>query len=318
MYSQKGVSVLNKFIGHNKVIEGFMKRAENNTLSHAHLITGRDGIGKSIIADIFVSKILKKELGRENVDAIHYRNKKASIGVSEVRDIIEEVYKRPYEGDKKAIVIYDAEKLTVQAQNALLKTIEEPPNGVYILLLTTNLESLLDTIKSRCQIYKLTPLNKEEMIDFINLNYEVNEEQLSSLLAYSEGVPGRVEKFLNDPKLQSLRNLIIDMLRDINKNEVDITIKYEKLFYNYKDEKEELLNIISSFVRDTILYKEINDKRLIINSDKNKDIEELVQMMSYRKLNGMLKYIDEARTNLKHNINFSMTISIMLMGFLEV
>ena len=273
---------MNKIIGHNKVIEGFMKRAENNTLSHAHLIKGRDGIGKSIIADIFVSKILKKEIGKENVDAIHYRNKKASIGVSEVRDIIEEVYKRPYEGDKKVIVIYDAEKLTIQAQNALLKTIEEPPNGVYILLLTTNLESLLDTIKSRCQIYKLTPLNKEEMIEFINLNYEVSEKQLSSLLAYSEGIPGRVEKFLNDPKLQSLRNLIIDMLRDINKNEVDITIKYEKLFYHYKDEKEELLNIISSFVRDIILYKEIDDKRLIINSDKNKDIEELVQMMSYR------------------------------------
>ena len=309
---------MNKIIGHNKVIEGFMKRAENNTLSHAHLITGRDGIGKSIIADIFVSKILKKEIGKENVDAIHYRNKKASIGVSEVRDIIEEVYKRPYEGDKKVIVIYDAEKLTVQAQNALLKTIEEPPNGVYILLLTTNLESLLDTIKSRCQIYKLTPLNKEEMINFINLNYEVSEKQISSLLAYSEGIPGRVEKFLNDHKLQSLRNLIIDMLKDINKNEVDITLKYEKLFYHYKDEKEELLNIISSFVRDIILYKEIDDKRLIINSDKNKDIEELVQMMSYRKLNGMLKYIDEARTNLKQNINFSMTISIMLMGFLEV
>ena len=161
---------MNKIIGHNKVIEGFMKRAENNTLSHAHLITGRDGIGKSIIADIFVSKILKKEIGKENVDAIHYRNKKASIGVSEVRDIIEEVYKRPYEGDKKVIVIYDAEKLTIQAQNALLKTIEEPPNGVYILLLTTNLESLLDTIKSRCQIYKLTPINKEEMIEVIKVN----------------------------------------------------------------------------------------------------------------------------------------------------
>lgn len=309
---------MNKFIGHNKVIEGFMKRAENNTLSHAHLITGRDGIGKSIVADIFVSKILKKELGKENVDAIHYRNKKASIGVSEVREIIEEVNKRPYEGDKKVIVIYDAEKLTIQAQNALLKTIEEPPSGVYILLLTTNLEVILDTIKSRCQIYKLTPLNKKEMIDFINLNYEVNQEMLSSLLAYSEGIPGRTEKFLKDSELQSLRNLIIDMLRDINKNEAYITIKYEKAFYNYKDEKEELLNIISTFIRDIILYKEINDKKLIINSDKSEAIEELVQMMSYRKLNGMLKYIEEARTNLKHNINFSMTISVMLMGFLEV
>lgn len=309
---------MEKFIGHNKVIEGFMKRAESNTLSHAHLIVGRDGIGKSILSDIFVSKILNKEVGKEHVDAIHYRNKRASMGVSEVREIIEEVNKRPYEGDKKVIIIYDSEKLTAQAQNALLKTIEEPPNGVYILLLTTNLEIILDTIKSRCQIYKLTPLNKEEMVELIKSKHELSEEQLLSLLAYSEGIPGRAERFLKDPELQTLRNLIIDMLRDVNNNEIDVTIKYEKAFQNYKDEKEELLNIISNFIRDIILYKEINDKKFIINSDKSNEIEELIEMMSYRKLNGMLKYIEEARVNLKHNTNFSMTISIMLMGFLEV
>lgn len=309
---------MSNFIGHKKIIEGFMKRAESNTLSHAHLISGRDGIGKSILADIFVSKILNKEPKKEHIDAIHYRNNKASIGVSEVREIIEEVSKRPYEGDKKVIVIYDAEKLTVQAKNALLKTIEEPPIGVFIILLTTNLEVILDTIKSRCQIYKLTPLNNEEMLEYIKENHDVGEEEILSILAYSEGIPGRAERFLKDSELQSLRNTIINMLKDINKNEVDVTLKYEEAFLKFKDEKEELLNIISTFIRDIILYKEVTDKRLIINSDKYKDIEELIEMMSYRKLNGMLKYIEEARENLRHNTNFQMSISIMLMGFLEV
>ena len=309
---------MDKFIGHSKIVEGFMKRVESNTLSHAHLISGRDGIGKSILADIFVSKILNKEVSKEHIDAINYRNNKTSIGVSEVRDIIEEVNKRPYEGDKKVVIIYDAEKLTIQAQNALLKTIEEPPNGVYIFLLTTNLEFILDTIKSRCQIYKLTPLTNDEMISFIKFKHEIDEEELLSVLAYSEGIPGRAERFLKDTELQNLRNLIINMLRDINKNEIDVAIKYEKAFENYKDEKEELLNIISTFIRDIILYKELNNKKLIINSDKNKEIEELMEMMSYKKLNGMLKYIEEARDNLNHNTNFSITISIMIMGFLEV
>lgn len=309
---------MDKFIGHSKIVEGFMKRVESNTLSHAHLISGRDGIGKSILADIFVSKILNKEVSKEHIDAINYRNNKASIGVSEVRDIIEEVNKKPYEGDKKVVIIYDAEKLTIQAQNALLKTIEEPPNGVYIFLLTTNLEFILDTIKSRCQIYKLTTLTNDEMISFIKSKHEIDEEELLSVLAYSEGIPGRAERFLKDTELQNLRNLIINMLRDINKNEIDVAIKYEKAFENYKDEKEELLNIISTFIRDIILYKELNNKKLIINSDKNKEIEELMEMMSYKKLNGMLKYIEEARDNLNHNTNFSITISIMIMGFLEV
>ena len=303
-----------------KLIESLIKK---DRIVHTIIINGENGLGKLTFAKNIASQIVYNQPYTQNINNyidinIINGNDTGSILINNIREIKNSINNTPHEGKKKVQIIANCDKMTIQAQNALLKTIEEPPNGVYILLLTTSLESLLDTIKSRCQIYKLTPLNKEEMINFINLNYEVSEKQISSLLAYSEGIPGRVEKFLNDHKLQSLRNLIIDMLKDINKNEVDITLKYEKLFYHYKDEKEELLNIISSFVRDIILYKEIDDKRLIINSDKNKDIEELVQMMSYRKLNGMLKYIDEARTNLKQNINFSMTISIMLMGFLEV
>lgn len=309
---------MSKFVGHNKIINGFMKRAESNTLSHAHLIVGRDGIGKSIIADIFVSKILNKSLGKEHVDAIFYKSKKASVGVSEVREIIEEVNKRPYEGNKKVIIIYNSEKLTTQAQNALLKTIEEPPTGVFIIMLSTNLESILDTIKSRCQIYKLTPLNNNEMIEFINLSYDLREEEILSILAYSEGIPGRALRFLNDESLQNLRTLIVDMLKDINNNNPEIVIKYEKAFQEFKDEKEELLNMIATFIRDIIVYKELGNKSIIVNSDKINDIEALMEMMSYKKLNGMLKYIEEARDSLKHNISFTMSISVMLMGFLEV
>ncbi len=309
---------MSKFVGHNKIINGFMKRAEGNTLSHAHLIVGRDGIGKSIIADIFVSKILDKPLGKEHVDAIFYKSKKASMGVSEVREIIEEVNKRPYEGNKKVIIIYNSEKLTIQAQNALLKTIEEPPVGVYIIMLSTNLESILDTIKSRCQIYKLTPLNNNEMIEFINLNYNLREDEVLSILAYSEGIPGRALRFLNDENLKNIRTLIVDMLKDINNNNPEIVIKYEKAFQEFKDEKEELLNMIATFIRDIIIYKELGNKDIIINSDKVHDIENLMELMSYKKLNGMLKYIEEARDSLKHNTNFTMSISVMLMGFLEV
>ena len=86
-------------------------------------------------------------------------------------------------------------KLTVQAQKCIyLKTIEEPPIGVFIILLTTNLEVILDTIKSRCQIYKLTPLNNEEMLEYIKENHDVGEEEILSILAYSEGIPGRAER----------------------------------------------------------------------------------------------------------------------------
>ncbi|WP_194192645.1 DNA polymerase III subunit delta' [Clostridium chrysemydis] len=309
---------MQNFVGHKNIIDGFMRRAENNTLSHAHLISGDDGIGKSILADIFSSKIINKPLGEENADVVIYKAKKATIGVDEVRKIIEEVNKKPYEGDRKVILIHNAEKLTVQAQNALLKTIEEPPNGVFIILLTTNLEIILETIKSRCQIYKLTPLNKEEMLEVLNRRTGIEENIIKSALAYAHGIPGRAERFLDDESLEKMRDLILLMLKDVSKRDVDSILKYEKEFLKFKDEKEELLSVIELFIRDIILFKELNNNDMIINSDKISEIDELNQLMSYKRLEGMIKYIKEARVGFKNNTNFSINIDIMLMGFLEV
>ena len=151
---------MGQFIGHKNVIESFKKRADSGEISHAHIIVGEDGIGKSNLANKLSRIILGKFEERDYIDIINYRCKKASFGVDDVREIVDEINKKPFEGDKKVIIIYDGNKLTVQAQNALLKTIEEPPKGVYIILLCESLELILDTIKSRCQIYKLTPLTK--------------------------------------------------------------------------------------------------------------------------------------------------------------
>ena len=152
---------MRKFIGYRDLVMNFNKRCSNGTLSHAHLICGEDGIGKSVLALNLAKLILKGDLDREYVDIINYKTEKASFGVDDVRAIIEEVQKKPFEGDKKVIIIHEGNKLTVQAQNALLKTIEEPPLGVYIIILCESLELVLDTIKSRCEIFKLTPLSKE-------------------------------------------------------------------------------------------------------------------------------------------------------------
>lgn len=309
---------MEEYIGHKKIIDGFKKRAESNTLSHAHLIVGANGIGKSKVADIFSSLILNKELFKANVDSIEYRPKKASIGVDDVREIIEEVNKKPYEGDKKVITIFSGEKLTIQAQNALLKTIEEPPKGVFIIILTTSIEIILETIKSRCQIYKLTPLSNEEIQSYILKKYgNIETIDFSPALSYAGGIPGRLEKFIDDEELQEARKVVLELIREINDKNVESILKYEKKLLKYKDEKEELLGIIEGFIRDIIVYKEVSDKKFIINSDKRKEIEELVNLMSYKKLNSMIDAVKELRKNLESNSNFSINLNIMLMSFLE-
>lgn len=309
---------MRKFIGYKTLINNFKFRCMNNTLSHAHLIAGEDGIGKSNLANILAKLILNGDLNREYVDIINYKSNKSSFGVDDVRNIIDEIYKKPFEGDKKVIIIYEGNKLTIQAQNALLKTIEEPPQGVHIIILCESLELILDTIKSRCEIYKLTPLTKEELYDYIMMKeFNYNENEIKAAIAFSEGIPGRIDRYFNDDNLKKTRNKLIDLVKDLNKNNFEVILHYEENLSMLKDNKEEILNILSGFIRDILIYKEVENNDFIINMDKFDDINELTKEMSFKKLNNMIIAIEEARKNIKSNVSWIMTLRIMLMSFME-
>ncbi|WP_294127935.1 DNA polymerase III subunit delta' [uncultured Clostridium sp.] len=306
------------FIGHEALINNFKQRCLKNTLSHAHLIAGEDGVGKGKLANILAKFILNGDLDREYVDIINYSSEKSSFGVDDVRDIIEEVYKKPFEKDKKVIIIHEGNKLTIQAQNALLKTIEEPPKGVYIIILCESLELILDTIKSRCEIYKLKPLTKSELYEYIKIKkFNYDENEIKSAIAFSEGVPGRIDRYFNDDKLRELRNNIVILIKNLNKNDLEAILQQEESFSNLKNDKEEVLNIFGLFIRDILINKEIENEEFIINSDKLEDIKELTKEMSFKKLNNMIKTIEEARRNIKSNVSWGMMLRVMLIGFME-
>lgn len=306
------------FIGHEALINNFKQRCLKNTLSHAHLIAGEDGVGKGKLTNILAKFILNGDLDREYVDIINYSSEKSSFGVDDVRDIIEEVYKKPFEKDKKVIIIHEGNKLTIQAQNALLKTIEEPPKGVYIIILCESLELILDTIKSRCEIYKLKPLTKSELYEYIKIKkFNYDENEIKSAIAFSEGVPGRIDRYFNDDKLRELRNNIVILIKNLNKNDLEAILQQEESFSNLKNDKEEVLNIFGLFIRDILINKEIENEEFIINSDKLEDIKELTKEMSFKKLNNMIKTIEEARRNIKSNVSWGMMLRVMLIGFME-
>lgn len=310
---------MRKIIGHKSIIDSINNRKLNGSFSHANLIVGNDGIGKSIIAKYMSSQVMDKTGSVESVDIVKYYPSSNSFGVDDVRKIINEVNKKPYEGDKKVLILYKCDRLTTQAQNALLKTIEEPPKGVYLILMSDSLEAILDTIKSRCQIYKLTPLTKEEILIYIEEKYiDLTSENKKSASAYSAGIPGKVDRFIGDENLKNLRDICINLFEDILKREYDLVLKYEELLKKLKDEKFDLLDILLSYIRDIMLFKELNNEELIVNFDKVYKIKDISRGISYKKLNSMLEYITEARINFSSNTNYSMTLSVLLMGFAEV
>ncbi len=146
-------------IGHENIKSRIKNSIAKDKFPHASIIVGEDGIGKSKIAKEIAISLLEESQRMSCADIIEFKpiNKK-SIGIDDIRNLIEEVNKKPIEGSKKVIIMYKSELITEVAQNAFLKTIEEPPKGVHILLLCENMEQMLDTIKSRCEVFKLNRL----------------------------------------------------------------------------------------------------------------------------------------------------------------
>ncbi|MGL4452363.1 MAG: DNA polymerase III subunit delta' [Sarcina sp.] len=314
-------------IGHRKILNRFRVSKSKNALAHAHLIVGEDGIGKSLLAKGLAEVILGIEPRESYVDIIDYKTTESSFKISHVRELVSEVNKKPYEGDKKVIILYDGQKMTTEAQNALLKTIEEPPNGVYIIILTTSLELILDTIKSRCQICKLTPLSGDDLLEFIDRDYKrVDEMTKKALIAFSQGIPGRIDKFVNEKGFEILRNFVLDILLSIsNRSEKDV-LEYTGYFESRSKSEvakvivgknDDLLEQFVSFTRDIILYKEMANESFIINNDKIEEIQELANRMSYKKLKEFVRIVDETRINLLSNTNRALTFNDMMRKMLE-
>ncbi|MFA9397012.1 MAG: DNA polymerase III subunit delta' [Clostridiaceae bacterium] len=308
-------------IGHENIKKQLLSSIKENKLNHAHLISGEDGIGKSLLGKNLAIEILGKTLYKEYIDILEWRvsaNKK-SIGVEEIRLLIEEVNKKPYEGDKKVILIYEGEKMTVQAQNALLKTVEEPPIGIYIIILCDNIESILGTIKSRCQIHNLQRLSYDEMDKYLHKRYNnLSQEQIKTLISFTDGVPGRAEKYLEDENYIKIRENVLKIFYQVTSEESLDLLKNIPFLMENKLNYREVLTWFLSFIRDVLVYKETQDKSIIINKDKIEEIKGLASLFSFSKLNAIIKIIEHARINLYNNVNEAFTFQSMLLNMQEV
>lgn len=307
-------------IGHDNIKLQILNSIESGTFTHAHIFQGEDGIGKSLVAHATALKILDKEKDRQYADIIEFRipGNRKTIGVNEIRLLVEEINKKPVEGDKKVIIIYEAHSMTMEAQNAFLKTIEEPPPGIYIILLSESLESILDTIKSRCQIYKFYRLSEEDMNVFLKRTFsELTEDELKPVAAFSDGIPGRAERFIKDKSFKEIRDTTCEILMNLREKGKEEILKYEDFLQKYKNEWQEVLTWFLSYVRDVLIYKETGKHQLLINIDKIESIKDMSETFSFNQLNDIIDIIKAARDKLERNVNSALVFDYMLLKMQE-
>ena len=321
----------NQIIGHEKVIETLKRSIDKGTVSHSYIFEGEEGLGKKKIAYIFAKTLLCKEQKDEpcnrctscmkfdkgnHPDLLVIEPEKGLIKKGEVEALIKNVTKAPFESLRKVFIIDDSHKMNLEAKNALLKTLEEPPGYINIILITSSSNLLLPTILSRCQGIKFYPVYSKKIADLLVSLYGKSKEEAKFIADFSKGSVGKSIELATSDSFFQKREEIIKLIDNLLKGDKTKAISSIGFFNDNKENIEEILDIFSFWFRDLIIYKELGDNDLIINSDK---IEYLSRQsfIHFNKINDIIDKVQQTKENINRNINFQLSIETMLLNIQE-
>jgi DNA polymerase-3 subunit delta' len=296
-----------------KYLTNSMKK---NKINHAYMFEGIEGIGKKKFTEE-LSKIL---LNNENVDSspdyINIYPDGSSIKIAQIRKLQTDIIIKPHK-DYKIYIVNGAEKMTVEAQNALLKTLEEPPGYVIMILITSNKEALLDTIKSRCEIIKFLPISLLDLKNYLIKN-GVDEQRAQLLATFSRGSIEKALELSESAEFAIMREDIQSYIQTIlDKNIINI-LEIPNNMDKYKKEVISILDMMVNYFRDMMLLKEKVNKSMIINSDKITFIQNMSKKITYSQVSRIIDIIEETKRKIKSNCNFNISIQVMALNIYEV
>jgi len=240
------------------------------------------------------------------------------IKIEQMRTLRKIAYLKPMMGKKRVFVVVDADKMTEEAANSLLKILEEPPLFSYIILVAQNPFKIMSTIQSRCQVLNFSPVSREDIGKIlVEKGYEEKKARIISLLVH-----GNLKQALSleweevQDKRMKAWQLFLSLLR---KGKVALFLR------NYatsqralvRDEWEQILEMLSSFCRDSILIKERGDRRLMMNPDYEEEISKEESLLSLKALMDCLTKIDYAIYGLEKNLNVNLLVSSFFSYFKE-
>lgn len=321
-------------VGHEQIKEHFQMAIENQKVSHAYILTGEAGMGRKSLAHAFALALLcekgnaepcmechacKQVLSGNHPDLIHVTHEKPnSIGVDDIREQINDtIMVRPYSSYYKIYIVDEAEKMTQQAQNALLKTIEEPPSYAVIILLTTNQEAFLPTILSRCVQLKLKPLRDFTVKSYLTDALHVPEADADIFAAFARGNLGKAISLVSSEDFKLMHQEVLKLLKSIQNMDISELLDSIKTLKEQNLDIYECLDFIQMWYRDVLLYKVTKDLNLLIFKDQYRSINEISTNSSYEKLERVLEAIDKARVRLDANVNMELAMELMLMVMKE-
>ena len=321
-------------IGHEQIIEHLQNAIRLNKVSHAYILDGEEGSGKMLLASAFAQTLQCEKGGTEACGTCHSciqaeslnqpdiiritHEKPNTISVEDIREQLNgDIQIRPYSSPYKVYIIDEADKLSVQAQNALLKTIEEPPSYAVIFLLTENAGTLLPTIRSRCVLLDLKPVSSQIIKRYLMEDLEIPEYRADICTAFAQGNVGKAKRLALSDNFGEMLDHVLHVVKYISEMEVGDLIEDLKKISEYKMEINDYLDLLTIWYRDVLLFKATRDADSMIFSDELISIRKKASESSYEGLGQIIEALEKAKQRLKANVNFDLTMELLLLTMKE-
>ena len=321
----------NNIVGHKNIIDNLKRAMGKDNISHSYLFVGPEAIGKKRVAMAFSKALLCEKGGLEpcnectscrkfdtsnHPDFYYIEPEKDSIKKEQIEEVIKSMMTKPLEGKRKVYLIDDSYAMNRFSQNALLKTLEEPPSYVNIILISTSSKNLLPTIISRCEVIKFSPIETDEIKKYLMEECKNSREEVEFISSYSKGSIGRAIELLQDDGFLDMRENIFKIIDGVLKGDELKVFNSLAFFDENEGNCEEILDIILYWFRDLYIYSEMGESDLIINRD-NMELLSTQTTLSKSKINDIIETVLVTKENIQKKVNYQLSIETMLLKMQE-
>ena len=321
-------------IGQEQIREHLCNAISSGKISHAYIINGERSSGKEFIARVFAMALqceregiepcgecrsCRQALGNNQPDIIYVSHEKPNtIGVEDIRTQINgDIGLKPYASPYKIYIMNEGEKMTVQAQNALLKTLEEPPEYAVILILTTQVEALLPTILSRCVVLNMKPVPDALVKKYLMEELGVPDYKANICVAFARGNVGKAKLLASSEEFEKVKDEAVTLVKYINDMEISEIVKAIKKISEYKFDVNDYLDILSAWYRDVLLFKATKDVNSLIFKEEIQQIMRVSDRSTYEGIETIVNALQQAKRRLEANVNFDLTMELLLLTIKE-
>jgi DNA polymerase-3 subunit delta' len=330
-------------IGNEKATGALRRALDGGRLPHALLITGPEHVGKMALAVDLASALNctgEEKLCGECPGCSRTRRglhtdvhvvglemaagggrSRTLIGVDQVRDVQREAALAPFEGACRVIVFDGAELMSEEAANSLLKTLEEPPPGVYLLLLTPKPEALLPTVVSRCQVVDLKPVPSDVIARHLVESLGMDEDLADRTARLSGGRPGWAIRAAAEPELLEAVEEKVDVVEEVVKGSMETRFEHAARLGSATDRDRESgrreLEVWLAWWRDVMLIKE-GAPQLAANLSRMESLKAVAAMLTRQQITGAIQAIRRTRRLITRNVNSRLALEVMMLDIPRV